>query len=48
MIVRLVIYDNLRNTLDYQFHDVQFDPGLSEELFEFEIPEGADVIFIEG
>ena len=48
MIVRLVIYDNLRNTLDYQFHDVQFDPGLPEELFEFEIPEGADVIFIEG
>ena len=47
-IVRLVVYDNLRNTLDYQFHDVQFDPGLSDELFEFEIPEGADVIFIEG
>ena len=47
-ITRLVTYDNLRNTLDYQFHDVQFDPGLSDELFEFEIPEGADVIFIGG
>ena len=47
-IARLVTYDNVRNTLDYQFHDVQFDPGLADELFEFEIPEGADVIFVEG
>ena len=39
-------YDNLRNTLDYQFHDVQFDLGLSDELFEFDIPEGAYVIHI--
>ncbi len=47
-ITRLVTYDNLRNTLDYQFHDVRFDPGLADELFEFDIPEGADVIFIGG
>ena len=47
-ITRLVTYDNLRNTLDYQFHDVQFDPGLSDKLFEFDIPEGAYVIHIGG
>ncbi|MCH7823981.1 MAG: outer membrane lipoprotein carrier protein LolA [Acidobacteria bacterium] len=47
-ITRLVTYDNLRNTLDYQFYDLQFDPGLSDELFEFDIPEGAYVIHIGG
>ncbi len=47
-ITRLVTYDNLRNTLDYQFHDVQFDPGLSDELFEFDIPDGAYVFYIGG
>jgi len=45
-IVRLVKFDNLRNTIDYQFHDVEFDVGLENGLFEFEIPAGADVIFI--
>jgi outer membrane lipoprotein-sorting protein len=47
-IVRLVNFDNLRNTIDYQFHDVQYDAGLSDDLFEFEIPDGADVTFIGG
>ena len=47
-ITRLVTYDNLRDTLDYQFHDMQFDPGLSDKLFEFDIPEGAYVIHIGG
>jgi len=45
-VVRLVTYDNLRNTLDYQFHDIQFDPGLPDALFEFDIPAGADVIYV--
>ena len=45
-IVRLVKFDNLRNTIDYQFQDVEFDVGLDDALFEFEIPDGADVIFV--
>ena len=45
-IVRLVKFDNLRNTIDYQFHDVEFDIGLDDALFEFEIPDGADVMFV--
>ena len=45
-VVRLVTFDNLRNTIEYQFHDIELDAGLSDSLFEFEIPEGAEVIFI--
>ena len=45
-IVRLVMFENLGNTIDYQFHDIEFDVGLPDSLFEFEIPEGADVIHI--
>lgn len=45
-IVRLITFDNLRNTIEYQFHDIEFDVSLSDELFEFEIPEGADVVII--
>jgi len=47
-IARLVNFDNLRNTIDYQFHDVQYDVDLSDDLFEFEIPKDADVVFIGG
>ncbi len=47
-VARLVSFDNLRNTVEYQFHDVQYDAPLDEALFEFEIPEGADVTFIGG
>jgi len=47
-IARLVNFDNLRNTIDYQFHDVQYDVELSDDLFEFEIPKDADVVFIGG
>jgi outer membrane lipoprotein carrier protein len=45
---RLVNFDNLRNVVDFQFHDVEYDARLDEGLFEFEIPEGADVVFIGG
>lgn len=47
-IARLVNFDNLRNTIEYQFHDVQYDARLDDELFEFEIPAGAEVIHIGG
>ena len=47
-IVRLVNFDNLRNTIEYRFYEVQYDAGLSDELFEFEIPKGAEVVFIGG
>lgn len=47
-IARLVHFDNLRNTVDWQFHDVQFDVQLSDELFEFEIPAGAKKVYVGG
>lgn len=47
-IARLVNFDNLRNTIEYQFHEVQYDANLPDDLFEFEIPEGAEVVFIGG
>jgi outer membrane lipoprotein-sorting protein len=47
-VVRLINFDNLRNTLEYRFEDVQYDAGLADEMFEFEIPDGADVVFIGG
>lgn len=47
-IVRLVNFDNLRNTIEYQFYGVQYDAGLSDDLFEFEIPKDAEVVFIGG
>ena len=47
-IARLINFDNVRNTVDYQFHDVQYDAGLSDDLFEFDIPDGADVVHIGG
>ena len=47
-IVRLVNFDNLRNTVEYQFHDVQYDADLDDGLFEFEIPAGAEVVHIGG
>lgn len=45
-IARLVNFDNLRNTLEYQFHEVEYDVELRDELFEFDIPAHADVIHI--
>lgn len=47
-VARLVNFDNLRNTIEYQFHDVQYDADLDDALFEFEIPDGAEVIHIGG
>lgn len=47
-ISRLVQIDRLNNTIDYQFHDIEYDVGLPEGLFEFDIPPGADVIYIGG
>ncbi len=47
-IARLINFDNLRNTVDWQFHDVQYDAALDDDLFEFEIPEGANVVFMGG
>ncbi len=47
-IARLVNFDNLRNTIEYQFHEVEYDAALSDDLFEFEIPDDADVILIGG
>lgn len=45
-IARLVHFDNLRNAVDYQFHDVQFDVEPPDELFEFEIPAGAKKVYV--
>ena len=47
-IVRLVNFDNLRNTVEFQFSRVQYDAGLPDDLFEFEIPEDAEVVIIGG
>ncbi len=47
-IARLVNFDNLRNIIEYQFHQVQYDADLSDDLFEFEIPADAAVVFIGG
>ena len=47
-IERLVQIDRLNNVIDYQFHDIEYDVGLPENLFEFEIPPDADVIHIGG
>ena len=47
-IVRLVNFGNLRNIVDFQFHDIQYDAGLSDDLFEFEIPKDAQVVIIGG
>ncbi|MGD8330804.1 MAG: outer membrane lipoprotein carrier protein LolA [Acidobacteriota bacterium] len=47
-IVRLVNFDNLNNTIEYQFHNVEYDVDLPDELFEFKIPEGADVLMVGG
>jgi outer membrane lipoprotein-sorting protein len=45
-IERLVKFDNLRNTVEYRFNEVQYDAQLADELFEFDIPDGADVVVI--
>lgn len=47
-IARLVNFDKVRNIIEYRFLDVEYDVDLSDELFEFEIPDGADVSFIGG
>jgi len=47
-IARLVQVDRISNTIDYQFHDIEYDVGLPESLFDFEIPQGADVVYIGG
>lgn len=47
-VARLVNFDNLRNTIEYQFRDVQYDAVLDDGLFEFEIPAGAEVVHIGG
>jgi outer membrane lipoprotein carrier protein len=47
-VARLVQVDRVNNTIDYQFHDIEYDVGLPESLFTFEIPPGADVIYIGG
>jgi outer membrane lipoprotein carrier protein len=47
-LVRLVQIDRINNAIDYQFHDIEYDVGLADSLFEFEIPPGADVIHIGG
>ena len=47
-IYRLVTIDALGNTIDYQFHEIEFDVGLPDTLFEFVIPAGADVMYIGG
>ncbi len=47
-IARLVQVDRISNTIDYQFHDIEYDVGFSDSFFEFEIPPGADVVYIGG
>lgn len=47
-IARLIVFENTNNTIDYQFHDVEVNVGLDDSIFEFEIPEGADVMYIGG
>ena len=47
-IARLVQVDRISNTIDYQFHDIEYDVGFTQGLFEFEIPQGADVVYIGG
>jgi outer membrane lipoprotein carrier protein len=47
-IARLVNVDRISNTIDYQFHDIEYDVGFPDSLFEFEIPQGADVVYIGG
>jgi len=47
-IARLVNVDRINNTIDYQFHDIEYDVGLSDSLFDFEVPQGADVVYIGG
>lgn len=43
LIARLVQFGLLGESTDFQFHDIQIDVGLAPELFEFEIPPGAQV-----
>jgi outer membrane lipoprotein-sorting protein len=45
-IVRLINFGNVGETVEYQFHEVVYDAPLSDELFEFDIPDGADVVFV--
>jgi outer membrane lipoprotein carrier protein len=47
-IARLVNVDRVSNTIDYQFHDLEYDVGFPDNIFEFEIPQGADVVYIGG
>jgi len=47
-IARLVQVDRISNPIDYQFHDIEYDLGFPDSLFEFEIPQGADVVYIGG
>lgn len=43
LIARLVQFGLMGESTDYQFHDIQTDVGLDEELFEFTIPSGTQV-----
>lgn len=47
-IARLVNFDRLRNIVEYRFEDVEYDVDLSDELFEFEIPDDVEVRVIGG
>jgi outer membrane lipoprotein carrier protein len=47
-IARLVNVDRIDATIDYQFHDIEYDVGFPDDIFDFEIPQDADVVYIGG
>jgi len=47
-IVRLVQIEAVGSTVDYQFHDAHTNVDVSDSVFHFEVPEGADVVRVGG
>ena len=38
------VYDNLGNKTEMIFSDIQINPNLEEETFQFEVPKGVELI----
>lgn len=47
-VVRLVQMEAVGSNVEYRFHDVRTNVEIADSVFEFEVPEGADVVRVGG
>ena len=46
-LVRVITYNAYEDATRVDFSDIEFDPGMDEELFTFAVPEGTDIFQID-